>query len=273
MRTTSKIRLLFYGTLVGTLAVTMFTGYLGRRLTYLPPPIAVPSPAPAPFTEVKLDAGGSAVVGWWADGGTLPGRPALVFFGGNGANLESYRQAGILGRFLACGTALLAVDYPGYGLSEGTPSEAAIARAADSALAWLRERHPERPRIAAGQSLGAAVAVSLADRHPGEIRKLLLLSPFTSLADAARAHYPGWLVALGLQERYDSLQKIPSLTCPVLILHGDRDRIIPIEQGRRLARAAKAGRFVEAVGSDHNDLTDADAVWEAIRAFLQAEHE
>src|SRR6266540_3408251 len=104
-----------------------------------------------------------------------------------------------------------------------------------------------------GESLGAAVAVRLALERPP--MALVLRSPFTSLADIGRVHYPFLPVRLLLRDRYASIEQVGGLRCPVLVVAGDRDGIVPWEQSRRLAEAIpEPKRFVLVPGADHNDL-------------------
>ncbi len=245
----------------------LLTGCLARRMTYHPPDAATPTPPPVPFGEIALATADGTIAAWWRAPGA--GEPAVLFFYGNGMSLATAHRAGLLDRIASCGTGLLCPDYPGYGKSAGSPGEAAIMRTADAALAWLRARHPETPVVVLGQSLGSGVAAGLAARAREAVSGLALLAPFTSLADAARAHYPGWFVGLALRERYDSANAIPGFGKPVLVIHGAADEVIPVAQGRALAAAAgETARFVEIPGATHNDLTEFPAVWDELRRFL-----
>jgi pimeloyl-ACP methyl ester carboxylesterase len=240
-----------------------------RGLLYPAPPVAVPSPPPAPLVEVRLAAPGGEPVVAWAGASSSPVAPVVVFFHGNGENLETMRQAGLFDDVAALGVAFLAVDYPGYGRSGGEPSEAANLQAAGAALDWARESHPGRPAVVFGWSLGAAVGVQLAALRPQEVDALVAVSPWTSLAEVARAHFPAWLVRAALRERYDSRAAAAGVRCPVLVVHGELDSIIPAAQGRALAVAlGTRARFVSVPGAGHNDVLAAPAVWSEVRGFL-----
>lgn len=240
-----------------------------RSSLYPAPPVRVPSPPP-PLTEVRLEtARGDAVVGWAGGAGAPAGAPVVLFFHGNGENLATMGMAGLFEEMAALGVAHLAIDYPGYGRSTGRPSEERLAAAADAALAWARREHPERPVVAAGWSLGAAVAVALAARHRGEIAGLIALSPWASLPELARRFFPAPLVRLALADRYDSEAAAPGVQIPALVLHGGDDAIIPAEHGRRVA-AALAGpvEHRELPGAGHNDLLGQPEVWADMARFL-----
>lgn len=264
-----RIRWVVRGIVFGGILAVLLTGCFARRMTYFPPRVDTPSPPPVPFQEVRLDAMESHAVAWWCP--PAPGRPTVLFFYGNASCLETCRGAGLLDRIRQDGTGVLSPDYPGYGNSAGNPSEGAIARVADAAIAWLRERPANAPIVVMGQSLGAGVAAAAACRHRETVSGLILLSPFTSLAAAARAHYPGWLVGLALRERYDSAAVLGRFGKPVLVIHGEDDEVIPVAQGRALAEAAgSSARFVGVPGARHNDLTDSPRAWDEVREFLGA---
>ena len=173
-------------------------------------------------------------------------------FNGNAGN-RAYRS-GLARAFRAHGVAVLLFDYRGYGGNEGRPTEAGLAFDARAARAYLATRADVDPQrvVYFGESLGAAVAIGLAVEHPPAA--LVLRSPFTSLADVGRVHYPFLPVRWLLRDRFQSLERIAQIASPVLVIAGDRDRVVPLEQSRQLYAAASAPkRLVIISGADHND--------------------
>jgi fermentation-respiration switch protein FrsA (DUF1100 family) len=164
------------------------------------------------------------------------------------------------------------LDYRGYGGNPGSPDEQGLGRDARAARRWVdRELAGRSARIAyLGESLGSGVAVGLAAELPPDA--LILRSPFTSMADVARHHYPflpvGWL----LSERYPSDSRMATLACPTLVIAAERDSIVPATLSRRLFESAPpAGRrWLLLPGVDHNDYEAlaGDAMIEAIVGFL-----
>jgi uncharacterized protein len=157
------------------------------------------------------------------------------------------------------GVSVFIFDYPGYGRSEGCPSETGCYAAADAAYEWLTEsQHVSSGNvIIVGRSLGTAVAVDLASRKPH--RALVLISPISSFPDAAQSHYSflpaRWLV----HNRFDSLTTIGQCSGPVLIIHGNRDCTAPFEQGKQLFAAAhEPKQFVARRDADHGDSVSVD---------------
>ncbi|HYN19731.1 MAG TPA: alpha/beta hydrolase [Thermoanaerobaculia bacterium] len=241
------------------------------RNSIYPAPRVPVQPAPSPLEEVSLDlATGERIVAWaYADPALPPDRPAVAFFHGNGENLETMRMAGLFEDLDQLQVAWIAVDYPGYGRSTGRASEEGLQAASEAALAWLGQSHPVRPHVLCGWSLGAATAIAAAARHPEQVRGLIALSPWSSLAAVARIYFPEFMVRGLLRERYDSLDAAPRIRVPALVIHGETDSIIPVGQGKEVAAAlAGPAKWVPVPKAGHNDLLARDEVWREMRRFL-----
>jgi fermentation-respiration switch protein FrsA (DUF1100 family) len=179
-----------------------------------------------------------------------PDRPVVVVFHGNAGNRAGRMP---LGTGLAGhGFGVLLTDYRGYGGNPGHPTETGLALDARAAVDFVRRQEPGHDLVFFGESLGAAVAVEVATAIPPAA--LVLRSPFASLADVGRFHYPllpvGWL----LKDRYQVLDLIGSVAAPTLVIAGDADSIIPFEQSRAVFDGApEPKRLVVIPGADHND--------------------
>ena len=257
--------------LLGAFWVLLLTGCTVRQLIYPAPPIPVPASPPAPLEAVELATSeGIRISVWHLSADTLPpSRPVALFFHGNGENLETMRVSGLFGELARLEIGFAAIDYPGYGRSGGRPSEESLGRAADAAWQWLGSRYPKRPRLVCGWSLGAAVALQLAAREGDGVDGVIAMSAWTSLPEVAGAHFPGWLVGLALHEKYDSLAVAPTIAAPALVIHGARDQIIPVHQGKRVAAALPNRRWVPVPGAGHNDLLSREEVWQEMAAFIE----
>lgn len=197
---------------------------------------------------------GKRLNGWFLPGSA--GNPLVLFFHGNAANI-SHRVEN-LDHLHGMGFPVFIFDYRGFGLSEGWPtSEADLRRDARGALAWLAQRGWKPwQMIYFGGSMGAAVAVDLAlEACPAGI---VLESPFTNLAEIARQTTPityylfGWW---SIESGFDNLNRIGRLQAPLLIFHGDRDAIVPLEMSQRLfARAREPKALVVIPGAGHSDV-------------------
>jgi uncharacterized protein len=167
----------------------------------------------------------------------------------------------------APGTGWLLVDYRGYGSSEGAPSQDALIQDGMQWYAWAREKLAAQNILLFGRSLGTGVVVRIAAANP--VAGVILVSPYDSLTNVARHHYPYLPVSWMLKHPFDSLQHAPGITAPLLCLIAGRDEVIPIVHSKRLFDAWKGPRrWVELESAGHNNTDDAPAFWQAIREFL-----
>jgi uncharacterized protein len=198
--------------------------------------------------------------------------PTILFFYGNAMCLAD--SLGQFHEFRRLGANVMIVEYPGYGMSGGTPSEPALYAAADAACDALMRRQDIDPKkiIAAGWSLGAAVAINLATRRP--VAALATFSAFTSLPDMARSVVPWLPTSLLLRSRFDNQSKIKQIACPIFIAHGTHDSIVPFAMSRKLIAAAKGPATSVEVDSDHNDIFErgGEALDERFKQFLAQWH-
>ncbi len=171
----------------------------------------------------------------------------VLFFHGNGGNVSTPMRFYSL--LIERGVRILAVDYRGYGQSEGEPTEAGLSLDADAAYEFLvRQLHvPPGNVVIYGQSLGAAVAIDLSTY--AKASGLIVEGAFTSLTDRAQELYPLFPVGLLMKNRYESILKIPRVNVPKLFIHATDDDVVPIAHGRRLFEAAQEPKqFLEVSG-------------------------
>jgi len=236
-----------------------------RKLMYFPDttrytPAAIGLPA---AEEVTLDtADGEKIIAWHAR--PRGDKPVVIYFQGNGGglNLRAWRFQQIV----ADGLGLIAVCYRGFGGSTGSPTERGLLLDGEAAYAFAAGLYPPERIVLWGESLGTGVAVALAGEHP--VARLLLESPYTSIADIAAAAYPFAPARLLTKDRFHSDRRIDKVSAPVLVLHGTDDNVVPIEYGERLYGLIRAPkRFVRVAGAGHNDH-DQHGAFETVRSFL-----
>jgi fermentation-respiration switch protein FrsA (DUF1100 family) len=206
-----------------------------------------------PLEELELVVeDGTALHGVWLE--HPDPRAVVLFFHGNGEMLSD-RIGWLNDARRRYQISLLAVDYRGYGLSAGRPSERALVGDALWVTRWAAEwLGTETDQLLLwGCSLGGGVAAGVAEQM--EIRGLILERTFHSLVEVAAGHYPWMPVRLLMRNRYDSAGRLADYHGPLLQLHGEADRIVPLASARRLHEAVPSSRkrWVTARGMDHND--------------------
>jgi hypothetical protein len=177
--------------------------------------------------------------------------PMVLWFHGNAGNIaDRVDNARLLVKH---GLSLLMVEYRGYGNSEGEPSEHGIYRDGQAAFDYLIAQgiQPEN-LVVFGRSLGSAVAVRVASDNP--CAGVILETPFTNMAEMARFHYP-IIPGLGrFSGKFNSIDRIGSISAPILFIHGDADELVPLKFGRKLFEAATSEKqFYLIPGAHHND--------------------
>jgi uncharacterized protein len=197
-------------------------------------------------------------------------RPTVLYFYGNGDSLKG--NLAQLHEIRLLGVNVMIPEYVGFGMSTGTASEAGCYSTADAAYDHLLARRDIDPSkiVAAGWSLGGAVAIDLASRKP--VAGLANFSTFTSMGDMAQRLYPVFPARLLLRHRFESERKMVRVTCPVLLGHGKRDTMIPFSMTERLAKAARGPVTVFFLDeAQHNDFwapTEDRQAYVAFQRFL-----
>jgi len=192
----------------------------------------------------------------------------LLYFHGNAGNIS--HRVNDASKIYRMGCDVLLVSYRGYGRSEGTPSERGVYEDGISSFKYITQNlgYKEEGIIIYGRSLGSAVAVYVAQNR--NISHLVLVTPLSSGREYAQARGFGLLRACA-GNAFDSLGRINNISCPLLIIHGDRDRVIPRDMGLRLYRAYRGEKqFITIDGGGHNDLQDADPelFWSSISDLI-----
>ena len=250
------------------------TDVLDRFFLYFPERelTATPSEAGLAYEDVSFTTeDGIRLHGWF-----VPGRGDVtwLWFHGNAGNISS-RLGNLEQLHDRLGVNVFLFDYRGYGQSQGTPSERGLYLDAEAARAYLNSRGDVRSDriVYFGRSLGGAVAVNLAVHQPAY--GLILESTFPSISFVARQAYPvlpPWFVRLILRARYDALSNIAGVAVPMLILHGDKDDVVPLDAGRRLFEAAREPKQFHVIpGAGHNDtyIVGGEPYFALLASFLE----
>ena len=223
-----------------------------------------------PLEDIWFQSGdGTKLFGWYVE--SDPTSVVMLWCHGNAGNiinrLENMRELHRIG------LSVFIFDYRGYGRSQGSPSEEGLYHDALGAHDYLTRNRmipPERI-VLFGRSLGAAVAGELAVQKPAA--GLILESSFPSIGAVAKFHYGGLPLHWLLGAEFSLIDRLPQLSLPKLIIHGDQDDIIPLELGRQVFEAAKPPKFFYAIpGADHNNtyLVGGAAYFRRLAEFIES---
>ncbi len=264
------MRLLKLVLLVGFTAYLAVLGTLYMRQREL---VFPRDPAKADIASAELAAAEEVSVAT-ADGERLvawvvpprAGKPVVLYFHGNSGNLG---RPGRIERFRGLtedGTGLFAVSYRGYGGSSGTPSEEGLLQDARAAYGVAAARFGAGNLIGYGESLGTGVVLKLAAEVP--LQAVVLEAPYRSTLSVAQGTYPYLPLSLLMKDQFHSDAVIGRVKAPLLVLHGERDQVIPFAQGQQLYELANAPkRFLRFPAGRHSDLPRYGSIGE-IRRFL-----
>ncbi len=253
---------LVLGIAAALMVVVVLTRLLENRFIFFPPryPAGFVNPAAygIPVEEVWIATqDGVRLNAWFLPEPTTP--KVLLVFHGNADNIGYTLDR--LRSFWRLGVNVLALDYRGYGKSEGSPDEAGVYRDAEAAYDYLIavRQFPPQSVYLYGQSLGGAVAIDLAARHA--CGGLIVESSFTSGRAMARRMFRIPLFEYVPKSRFDSLAKIARVRCPVLVIHGTQDELVPFSMSRQLYAAAPEPKaFLPIEGAGHNNLQEVGGV-------------
>lgn len=233
------------------LAVALGVAVFQTSLIYYPTRLieATPADVGLEFEDLTITTSdGVPISAWFVPHSAA--KATVLFFHGNGGNISHRIQE--IRTLNGLGFSVLMVDYRGYGLSGGRPTERGTYLDADASWEYLTTTRGRKAAsiVIFGESLGGAVAIDLASRHnPGA---LVVQSSFTKLADVAAIHYPFLPVRWLLRHEYDSISKVGRIGCPKLFIHSTEDSLIPLSIGQALFDAASEPKRQMLTPGDHN---------------------
>ena len=235
------------------------------HLVFFPQRVVSADHLPAGVAALEVTAtDGTRLRGWIRRASDEPA-PVVLYFGGN-AEEVSWTLAD---KRWPRDWAVVAINYRGYGASEGTPGEAALVADALSIYDTVAARPDVEARriVAFGRSLGTGMATKLAAQRP--LAGAILVSPYDSLVEVGRTHYPWLPVSWLLRHRFDVSQDAPRAQAPLLAIVAERDSIVPQRRSRALFDAwAGPKGWVVAPGADHDTVVESAPFWEHVTGFL-----
>ena len=227
--------------LVGYLLVTLVLYFFQRNLLYYP---AVNNyfgeKLNVPVEKVKIKTEDDIELLSWYHNKNSKDYKTILFLHGNAGTLENRIHK--INHFKDIDINFLLLSWRGFSGNNGYPSEKGIYEDARSAVRWLKNKGiVEKNIIIYGESLGTGAAVEIAQNN--DFAGVILESPFTSMIDAGKTKYPFFPVRLLLKDKYESDKKIKKIKSPILIMHGEVDRIVPFWMGNKMYKLANEPKY------------------------------
>ena len=257
--------------------------YLGQsNLVYMPSQELIDTPATIglKFDDVQLSTKDNVNLDSWfvpAKDNDQIGKGVILFCHGNGGNIGN--RVSYLPIFKDLGLATFLFDYRGYGKSEGKPSEEGTYNDVEAAWQYLTQEKqiPPQKIIIYGESLGGAIASYLAQKISQQDGKnsaggLILASTFTSISDRAAELYPFMPIRFLSRFSYNSIDRLPIIKIPILVIHSIDDEIIPFHHGDRNFQAANQPKKLVKLRGDHNGgfLDSLETYRNGLKEFIQS---
>lgn len=265
--------------IVAYIATCLFLYARQHKYLFYPSSVIEKTPAAynVPFEEVWIpivSSGNERIYAWWMDNSKYSNGKVLLYLHGNAANIGAnlYAACG----YYKAGFSVLLIDYRGFGISVGRhPTEKRVYEDASTAWNYLvtQKKVPAHNIYIYGHSLGGAVAIELAIKHP-EAAGLIVESTFTSIRNViiARKLFRYFPVKLILKQNFDSINKIPLLKIPILLIHGAEDSTVPAFMSKQLYNVApKPKEVIIITGANHNNVGESapSTYQKAVESFIK----
>jgi uncharacterized protein len=261
------------------LAIALYFGQ--SNLVYMPSQALTQTPAiiGLKFEDIQITTKDNVNLDAWfvpAKDNDQIGKSVILFCHGNGGNIGN--RVSYLPIFRDLGLSTFLFDYRGYGKSEGKPTEAGTYADVEAAWQYLTQERkiPPQKIIIYGESLGGAIAAYIAQLTSQDLKNnaggLVLASTFTSISDRASELYPFLPIRLLSRFSYNSLERLPSIKIPVLIIHSTEDEIIPFHHSDRNFAAANQPKKLVKLRGDHNSgfLDSLETYRNGLNEFIQS---
>ena len=239
------------------LAFCVLLWALQERMIFHPQPLPYPPMHPS-ADPVEIQNAGETLRGWIVNEESAG--PLVVYFGGNAEEVSG----NILHWANFPATAVL-VNYRGFGQSTGTPSERNLVADARAIIQWARQRHPDRPLVLFGMSLGSGVAaLAAADTSPDA---LVIISPYRSVEHIARSRFPIFPIRWLLRHPFDA-EAVAPLMPRTLAFASPSDLVIPYSESAAMVKTLGDRVDFHQYNLAHNAFLEHGPLWDEVRDFL-----
>ncbi len=206
------------------------------------------------------------LMGWYHEK-NLNDYKTLIYFHGNAGSLENRIHK--LNHFKDMDINFLIIAWRGFSGNNGKPSEGGLYVDGNSAIDWLFNKGVEEKNlIIYGESLGTGVAIHLAQNK--NYAGVILETPFTSMIDAAKTFYPYIPVKLMLKDKFENYKKIKNINSPILVMHGEKDQIVPFSMGKKIYEMANEPKYSHFTKYDNHMMEYDENLILALKSFLKS---
>ena len=261
-----KVSTLFFSIVLVYFIIVAFMYFNQRKLLYLPSENNyLDDPIEFKFEEVFIEVEKGLKLKSWLIQNDLKNKKTLVFFHGNAGNLSN--RVYKLNQMSKLDLNILILAWRSFSGNNGEPTEQNLYNDAHKTIEWLNSKGVKNDNIILyGESLGTGIAVELGQTN--NFRGIILESPFTSMENAAKNIYPWLPVKYLLKDKYNSERKIKEIKSPILILHGEKDKIVPFHMGKKLYDLANEPKFSYFTKDDDHMMKFDENLINSIKDFL-----
>ena len=217
--------------------------------------------------EVKIPTPDNLKLSGWFHKKNLSDYKTIIYFHGNAGTLENRIHK--LNHFEDIDVNFLIIAWRGFSGNKGKPTENGLYRDGKSAVNWVLEQGVKEKNIVLyGESLGTGIASEIAQNR--NFAGVILETPFTSMVDAAKEFYPYIPVSFLLKDRYENKKKIMHINIPIMIMHGEKDTIVPFSMGKKIFEIANEPKYSYFTKYDNHMMEYDDKMINALKNFLKS---
>tara|TARA_B100000963_G_scaffold356347_1_gene376286 strand:+ start:928 stop:1728 length:801 start_codon:yes stop_codon:yes gene_type:complete len=253
--------------IIAYIIVVIFIYFYQRNLLYLPSENNYQNDKiQFNYDEVFLKVNDEIKLKSWLIKKDLKRYKTLLIFHGNAGDLSNRIYK--LNELNKLNLNILLISWRGFSNNKGSPTERNLYEDAETAIKWLNEKQVKNEKIILyGESLGTGVAVEMGKKF--NFNSIILESPFTSIENSAKIYYPYLPVSLLLKDKYDSISKIKMVTSPILIMHGEKDDVVPFYMGKELFEKANNPKHFYFTPDDDHMMEFNSKLLNEIKKFIE----
>lgn len=253
--------------IIAYLVVLIFVYFYQRNLLYHPAENNYQNDeAKFNYQEVYIEVDSSIKLKSWFLNKDLNSLKTLIIFHGNAGDLSNRIYK--LNELNKLDINVLLISWRGFSGNVGSPTEKNLYKDAGAAIKWLNKQGVKNNQIILyGESLGTGVAIEIGKKNV--FNSIILESPFTSMEEAAKIYYPFLPIKILLKDRFDSIDKVEKIKIPILIMHGEKDDIIPFFMGKKLFEKANEPKHSYFTSKDDHMMTFDENLLKEIKNFIE----